>query len=48
MNVNFIPPATVDVPPLKFESKITLPNKDTALLIVDMQNDFVKEGIYDC
>jgi len=44
MNVNFIPPATVDVPPLKFESKITLPNKDTALLIVDMQNDFVKEG----
>uniref|UniRef100_A0A7J3ZL47 Cysteine hydrolase n=1 Tax=Fervidicoccus fontis TaxID=683846 RepID=A0A7J3ZL47_9CREN len=32
----------VDVPEIKIESSISLPAKRTALIIVDMQNDFVK------
>ena len=42
MSVNFIPPKTVEVPEIPFEPKIELPADKTALVIVDMQNDFVK------
>jgi nicotinamidase-related amidase len=42
MSVDFIPPKTVEVPEIPFEPKIELPASKTALVIVDMQNDFVK------
>jgi len=44
MNINFIPPKNVEVPELKFKNKIELESANTALIAVDMQNDFVKEG----
>ncbi|MCE4614311.1 MAG: cysteine hydrolase [Desulfurococcales archaeon] len=34
----------VDVPGIKIEDKVILPAKETAVIVVDMQNDFVKEG----
>jgi nicotinamidase-related amidase len=42
MSVDFIPPKTVEVPEIPFEAKIELPASKTALIIVDMQNDFVR------
>jgi nicotinamidase-related amidase len=44
MPVPFIPGQTVEVPEINFHSEIVLPAGKTALIIVDMQNDFVKEG----
>ena len=44
MEFNFIPPIKVDVPDLQFQESVTLSAKNSALIIVDMQNDFVKEG----
>ncbi|MBX3000414.1 MAG: cysteine hydrolase [Caldilineaceae bacterium] len=44
MAVPFIPAQQVDVPEINFQSAVTLPAAKTALVIVDMQNDFVKEG----
>lgn len=44
MNFNFIPGKKVEVPELKYEEKTILPGNKSALLIVDMQNDFIKEG----
>ncbi|MEJ2614635.1 MAG: cysteine hydrolase [Ignavibacteriaceae bacterium] len=44
MSFNFIPGEKVEVPELKYEEKLTLPGSKSALLIVDMQNDFIKEG----
>jgi nicotinamidase-related amidase len=40
----FIPEKEVEVPELEFKEKISLPKNKTAVVIVDMQNDFVKEG----
>jgi len=34
----------VEVPEIKIADAVTLPARDTAVIIVDMQNDFVKEG----
>ena len=44
MSFNFIPANTVEVPELQFHDKIELSENNSALIIVDMQNDFVKEG----
>ncbi len=44
MKFNFIPPKEVEVPELNFKESIELNSKKSALIIVDMQNDFVKEG----
>ncbi len=44
MSVPFIPGKSVEVPEIDFRSEIVLPASQTALIIVDMQNDFVKEG----
>jgi nicotinamidase-related amidase len=42
MSVDFIPPSTVEVPEIPFEPRIELPADRTAIIVVDMQNDFVK------
>jgi nicotinamidase-related amidase len=44
MSFNFIPNANVEVPELKFEKQVSLEPENTAVIVVDMQNDFVKEG----
>ena len=44
MSINFVPEETVDVPEIEFKDSLELPADDTALIVVDMQNDFVKEG----
>jgi nicotinamidase-related amidase len=44
VNIPFIPGKNVEVPEISFTSEITLPASQTALIVVDMQNDFVKEG----
>ncbi len=42
MSVNFIPGKTVEVPDIPYKEKVVLPRRRTALLVMDMQNDFVK------
>ena len=44
MPISFIPSKTVEVPEIKFKQNIELNAAETALIIVDMQNDFVKEN----
>ncbi len=44
MSVPFIPGKQVEVPEINFQSDVSLPADRTALIVVDMQNDFVKEG----
>ncbi len=44
MSFPFIPAKTVEVPEIPFKDEVRLPSNKTALIIVDMQNDFVKEG----
>jgi nicotinamidase-related amidase len=41
MSVQPIPPATVEVPEITFVDALDLPATATAIVIVDMQNDFV-------
>jgi len=43
MGFNFIPPKNIEVPELKFEEKISLNPEKTAVIVVDMQNDFVRD-----
>jgi nicotinamidase-related amidase len=42
MSFKFIPPDTVQVPEIPYRDEVQLPAEQTALLVVDMQNDFVK------
>lgn len=42
MGIDFIPGHTVEVPEVPYEEEVELPAGKTALVIVDMQNDFVK------
>lgn len=42
MSFRFIPGNTVDVPEIEFKNEVRLPAQNTALIVVDMQNDFVK------
>ena len=44
MAFNFTPTGSVDVPDINFADSLTLPADKTAVIVVDMQNDFVKEG----
>jgi len=43
MSFPFIPNKKVEVPEITYDDKVTLHSKKTALIIMDMQNDFVKE-----
>ena len=42
MNFQFIPGKKVEVPEIPFQEKLSLPASKTALIIVDMQNDFIR------
>jgi nicotinamidase-related amidase len=42
MSFKSIPSATVDVPEIPYQEQVRLPAEQSALIIVDMQNDFVK------
>ena len=44
MSFSFIPPKSIEVPELPFKEKVEISSNNTALIIVDMQNDFVKEN----
>jgi nicotinamidase-related amidase len=44
MSFSFIPSATVQVPEIPYANQVRLPAERTALIVVDMQNDFVKDG----
>lgn len=44
MAFNFIPRETVEVPEIGVEDKLSLSADKTAVIVVDMQNDFVKPG----
>lgn len=42
MSFNFVPQKTVEVPEIEYQDLVRLSATDTALVVVDMQNDFVK------
>lgn len=42
MSFNFIPSDTVTVPEIPYKDQVELPIEQTALIVVDMQNDFIK------
>ena len=42
MSYKFVPEKTVEVPEIPFEDEVVLPIEKTAVVVVDMQNDFVK------
>jgi len=43
VSIRFVPDKTVEVAEIPFEDQVRLPGEKTALIVVDMQNDFVKE-----
>ncbi len=44
MTFSFVPGKKVEVPEIPYKEEIVLPASRTALIIVDMQNDFIKPG----
>lgn len=44
MSVPFVPGKSVEVPEIDYKEEIVLPAAGSALIVVDMQNDFVKTG----
>lgn len=44
MSVPFVPGKNVEVPEIAYKAEIVLPAAGSALIVVDMQNDFVKTG----
>jgi len=44
MSTSFIPTGSVEVPAIDVKEDIRLPADKTAIIVVDMQNDFVKTG----
>jgi nicotinamidase-related amidase len=42
MDFKYIPGKTVEVPEIPYKDEVELPVDDTAVLVIDMQNDFVK------
>jgi nicotinamidase-related amidase len=44
VTLSFIPGKTVEVPDIAYQAEVTLPAALTAVIVVDMQNDFVKPG----
>jgi nicotinamidase-related amidase len=43
MTINFAPSGTVEIPEIPWKEEVRLPAGKTAVIIVDMQNDFVNE-----
>lgn len=43
MSFSFVPGKKVDVPEIPYKEEIVLPASKTVLIIVDMQNDFIKQ-----
>lgn len=43
MHFPYVPGKKVDVPEIKYMENIVLPSEQTALLVIDMQKDFVKK-----
>lgn len=44
MGFPFIPAKNLDVPEIPYKDKVSLPAAKTALIVGDMQNDFVNPG----
>lgn len=44
MDFKYIPGKTVKVPEIPYKDRVELPVDDSAVLVIDMQNDFVKPG----
>lgn len=44
MAFRFIPGSIVEVPEIPYRAAVELPAGDSAVVVVDMQNDFIKEG----
>ena len=44
MPFNFIPRGSVEIPEISIKEELFLPADKTAVIVVDMQNDFVKPG----
>ena len=44
MTLSFIPGKTVEVPEITYQPEVTLPAAATALIVMDMQNDFARPG----
>ena len=44
MGIPAVPTGMVEIPEIPLADEMRLPASETALVIVDMQNDFVKEG----
>ncbi len=44
MALTFVEGEQVEIPPIPLQSAIELPAERTAIIVVDMQNDFVSEG----
>lgn len=44
MSIPSIPNQTVELPQISWQSKLEVPAEESAIIVVDMQNDFVKEG----
>src|SRR6266508_4258332 len=44
MALNFLPGEQVEIPPIPIKDQVTLPAAKTAVIVVDMQNDFVSPG----
>ncbi len=42
MSVQFVPTGTIEVPEISFKPSVQLPAEKTAIVVGDMQNDFVK------
>ena len=45
MTLSFIPGKTVEVPEITYQPEVTLPANSTALIVMDMQNDFAGPGV---
>ncbi len=44
MTLSFIPGKTVEVPEITYQPEVTLLSDSTALIVMDMQNDFARPG----
>jgi nicotinamidase-related amidase len=44
MALNFTPGEQVEIPPIPLQEQVSLPAAHSAVIVVDMQNDFVSEG----
>ena len=44
MNFNYLPTGSVEIPDIPVKARLELPADETAVVVVDMQNDFVKPG----